>query len=51
MNISGAGIKTKIANHTFTAYLTNGRTLEHAQQIAGHSSPRTTNQDLRPQSR
>ena len=33
--------------HTFrataiTAYLSNGRTLEHAQQIAGHPSPKTT---------
>ena len=33
--------------HTFratgiTAYLSNGGTLEHAQQIAGHASPRTT---------
>ena len=25
-----------------TAYLPNGETLEHAQQIAGHASPRTT---------
>ena len=42
-----AGIKTKIGNHTFratgiTAYLKNGGTLEHAQQIANHASPRTT---------
>jgi site-specific recombinase XerD len=42
-----AGVKTKIGNHTFratgiTAYLKNGGTLEHAQQIANHSSPRTT---------
>ena len=33
--------------HTFratgiTAYLSNGGTLEHAQQIAGHTSPKTT---------
>ena len=33
--------------HTFratgiTAYLLNGGTLEHAQQIAGHRSPKTT---------
>lgn len=33
--------------HTFratgiTAYLENGGTLEHAQQIAAHESPRTT---------
>jgi site-specific recombinase XerD len=42
-----AGVKTKIGNHTFratgiTAYLKNGGTLEHAQQIANHASPRTT---------
>jgi len=42
-----AGIKTKIGCHTFratgiTAYLENGGTLEHAQQIAAHESPRTT---------
>ncbi len=42
-----AGIATKISNHTFratgiTAYLKNGGTLEHAQTIANHSSPRTT---------
>jgi integrase len=42
-----AGIETKIGNHTFratgiTAYLKNGETLEHAQQIANHASPRTT---------
>jgi site-specific recombinase XerD len=42
-----AGIATKIGNHTFratgiTAYLKNKGTLEHAQTIANHSSPRTT---------
>ena len=42
-----AGIQTKIGCHTFratgiTAYLENGGTLEHAQQIAAHESPRTT---------
>jgi site-specific recombinase XerD len=42
-----AGIETRIGNHTFratgiTAYLKNGGTLEHAQQIANHASPRTT---------
>ena len=41
------GIPTKIGCHTFratgiTAYLENGGTLEHAQQIAAHESPRTT---------
>ena len=44
---AGAGIETAIGNHTFratgiTAYLENGGTLEHAQQIAAHESPRTT---------
>ena len=42
-----AGIKTRIGNHTFratgiTAYLKNNGTLEAAQQIANHESPRTT---------
>ncbi len=42
-----AGIETAIGNHTFratgiTAYLNNGGTLENAQQIAAHESPRTT---------
>ena len=42
-----AGIQTRIGNHTFratgiTAYLKNGGTLEVAQQIANHESPRTT---------
>ncbi|MBX3027083.1 tyrosine-type recombinase/integrase [bacterium] len=42
-----AGILTPIGCHTFratgiTAYLDNGGTLEHAQQIAAHESPRTT---------
>ena len=41
------GLKTKIGNHTFratgiTAYLKNNGTLEAAQQIANHESPRTT---------
>ena len=44
---AAADIETKIGNHTFraagiTAYLKNGGTLEHAQQIANHASPRTT---------
>lgn len=43
----GAGINAAIGNHTFratgiTAYLSNGGTLEKAQAIAAHSSPRTT---------
>ena len=42
-----AGIAEAIGCHTFratgiTAYLQNGGTLEHAQQIAAHQSPRTT---------
>ena len=42
-----AGITTKIGAHTFratgiTAYLKNKGTLEHAQTIANHASPRTT---------
>jgi integrase/recombinase XerD len=41
------GIETAIGCHTFRAtgimaYLQNGGTLEHAQQIAAHESPRTT---------
>lgn len=41
-----AGIKTRIGNQTFratgiTAYLKNKGTLEHAQTIANHASPRT----------
>lgn len=41
------GIMTPIGNHTFratgiTAYLANGGALEHAQEMAGHESPRTT---------
>jgi integrase len=42
-----AGIETRIGNHTFratgiTAYLKNGGTLEKAQYMANHESPRTT---------
>lgn len=42
-----AGIGAAICNHTFratgiTAYLANGGTLEMAQAIAAHESPRTT---------
>lgn len=42
-----AGIETKIGNHSLRAtgitdYLKNSGTLEHAQQRANHSSPRTT---------
>lgn len=43
----GTGIKTRIDSHTFlatgiTAYLKNKGTLESAQHIANHESPRTT---------
>jgi len=42
-----AGLPDRIGCHTFratgiTAYMLNGGTLEHAQQIAAHASPRTT---------
>jgi site-specific recombinase XerD len=42
-----AGIETKVGNHSLRAtgitdYLKSGGTLEHAQAMAGHSSPRTT---------
>jgi len=42
-----AGIQAPIGCHTFratgiTAYLENGGTLEHAQAMAAHESPRTT---------
>ena len=42
-----ARITTPIGNHSFratgiTAYLRNGGTLEHAQTMAAHESPRTT---------
>jgi site-specific recombinase XerD len=41
------GLPARCSAHTFratgiTVYLSNGGTLEHAQQIAAHSSPRTT---------
>ena len=44
---AAAGIKAPIGCHTFratgiTAYLENGGTLEHAQAMAAHESPRTT---------
>ena len=44
---AAAGIAAPIGNHSFratgiTAYLLNGGTLEHAQAMAGHESPRTT---------
>ena len=44
---AAAGLPPSIYCHTFratgiTAYLLNGGTLEHAQRIAGHASPKTT---------
>jgi len=41
------GIMVPIGNHSFratgiTSYLSNGGTLEHAQEMAAHESPRTT---------
>jgi site-specific recombinase XerD len=44
---TAAGILAPIGNHTFratgiTAYLGNGGSLEHAQEMAAHESPRTT---------
>ena len=42
-----AGLPPSTCCHTFratgiTAYLSNGGTLEHAQRVAGHASPKTT---------
>jgi integrase len=42
-----AGVRTALGCHSFralgiTAYLENGGTLEKAQQMAAHESPRTT---------
>ena len=42
-----AGLSTTVCCHSFratgiTCYLLNGGTLEHAQRIAAHASPRTT---------
>jgi integrase/recombinase XerD len=42
-----AGLGEQVSNHSFratgiTAYLEGGGTLEHAQAIAAHESPRTT---------
>ena len=44
---AAAALSASTCCHTFratgiTAYLSNGGTLEHAQQIAGHASPKTT---------
>ena len=45
--VATAGLPPSTCCHTFratgiTAYLSNGATLEHAQQIAGHAWPKTT---------
>ena len=50
---AAAGLPSSTCCHTFratgvTAYLSNGGTLEHAQQIAGHASPKTTKLYDRP---
>ena len=47
-----AGLPATTCCHTFratglTAYWSNGGTLEHAQRIAGHASPKTTKLDDR----
>ena len=44
---AAAGLPPSTCCHTFratgiTAYLSNGGTLEHAQRVAGHASPKTT---------
>ncbi len=44
---AAAGLPASTCCHTFratgiTVYLSNGGTLEHAQRIAGHASPKTT---------
>ena len=44
---AAAGLPPSTCGHTFratgiTAYLLNGGTLEQAQQITGHASPKTT---------
>ena len=44
---AAAGLPASRCCHTFqgtdiAAYLSNGGTLEHAQRIAGHASPKTT---------
>lgn len=45
--VAKAGLSKKVSCHTFratgiTTYLENGGSVEHAQQIAAHESPRTT---------
>ena len=50
---AAAGLPPSTCCHTFratgiTAYLSNGGTLEHAQRIAGHASPKTAKLDGGP---
>ena len=45
--VKAAGLSSRICNHSFratgiTTFLLNGGSLEHAQAIAAHESPRTT---------
>ena len=45
--VAAAGLSDRICCHTFratgiTTYLENGGTIEKAQQIAAHESPKTT---------
>ncbi len=45
--VESCGFSQRVCNHSFratgiTAYLENGGTIEKAQAIAGHESPRTT---------
>ncbi len=45
--VKAAGLSSRICNHSFratgiTTFLLNGGSLEHAQDIAAHESPRTT---------
>jgi integrase len=52
LRFRAAGIETKIGNHSLRAtgitdYLKSAGTLEHAQAMANHSSPRTTKLDDR----
>ena len=42
MKTFGAELVGNQRDGGITAYLSNGGTLEHAQQIAGHASPKTT---------
>ena len=47
LRAAAAGLPASTCCHTFratgiTTYMANGGTLEHAQRIAGHASPKTT---------